>query len=249
MDGSVTSATAIGLRPAQEDRYAVVRVDEHGRRGWALAVFDGHSGAETADTAASRFEDAFRRTLERGRSDETIVRISVEIVRDEVADRVEGSSVSVAWIDEEAGRAAFGVLGDSPVIVRGEDGRTILGPLHNAIVNVADRDRAIERGALYMGGYLVDPRTLEGVNLTRTIGDAPFGFLGRESETFGAALGTNSYVLVATDGVFTDLAPGPDALVGHIDALVDEGKDAQDIVDDALAGGTEDNVTVLLWRV
>jgi serine/threonine protein phosphatase PrpC len=61
-------------------------------------------------------------------------------------------------------------------------------------------------------------------------------------------LGEGSFVLVATDGLFSDAAPSPEALVRHVTSVVDEGADAEALVADALAGGSDDNVTVLLWR-
>jgi serine/threonine protein phosphatase PrpC len=211
-------------------------------------VFDGHAGAGTADIASRIFEYAFRRSLEVNDSDVGAVEMTIRLLVKFLADRDEGSSASVAWIDEIGGRATIGTLGDSPVVVRGADGRTVVGPLHNVFLNEEDRDRAIERGATFMGGYLVDPKSYEGVNLTRTIGDAALTFLGREPETMSASLGPASYVLVGTDGLFTPDASDPDELIARIDTLVDSGANAEAIVDDALESGSEDNVTVVLWR-
>jgi serine/threonine protein phosphatase PrpC len=243
--GVVTSATAQGMRSAQEDRYAVVDI---ANRGLVLAVFDGHNGAATAHAAALLLPDAFQRSLDLYGDARAAVEAAIGIIREETSDREEGSSVSLVFIDESKGRATVGVLGDSPVLVLERDGRTVLGPLHNTMVNPDDAERAVARGALLMGPYLMDPRTLEGVNLTRTIGDAAFGFLGRTPETLGVDIGPQSYVLVATDGLFSPEAPNPEALVRRLDRLVSEGADARALVDDAIESGSDDNVTVVLWR-
>jgi serine/threonine protein phosphatase PrpC len=134
------------------------------------------------------------------------------------------------------------------VIVRDAAGDVRIGPLHNTGANPQDAQRAVERGALLVGPYLVDPDRLEGVNLTRTIGDSEFPFLGRSPEVLDAGLGAASFVLVASDGVFTRATPAVDALLGRVTALVDGGAEAAAIVDDALAAGSDDNVTAVLWR-
>jgi len=242
--GIVTSATAQGMRPAQEDRMAVVEVDG----GLALAVFDGHNGAATAETAARLFPDAFRDSLERYGAGRACVEATIGILREATADRFEGSSASVVHVDERGGTATVGVLGDSPVIVRDAAGEVVLAPVHNTGADPDGAEAAVERGAERMGPYLVDPSTGEGVNLTRTIGDAPLRFLGRTPDVLTVDLGSSSYVVVASDGVVTPDAPSRAGLVSRIERLMDEGADAEAIVDDALASGSDDNVTVVLWR-
>lgn len=244
--GSVTSATAQGLRDAQEDRLVALRLD--GDRGWILGVFDGHNGAAVAELAAQLLPDAFRHAIERHHEAKDAIEATIGALRTDAADRYEGSSVSLAFIDEHDGRITVGVLGDSPVIFRDAAANCVIGPLHNTFLDPEDTQRAVERGAMLVGPYLVRSDTMSGVNLTRTIGDAEFDFLGRTPETVDADLGPESFVLLASDGVFNQTAPGPAALVDRTTTLVDAGLDAQAIVDDALAQGSDDNVTAVLWR-
>ena len=246
IQGSVTSATAQGLRDAQEDRFAVVSLSDD--RGWILGVFDGHNGAAVAELAAQLLPEAFRQALALHHDAKAAVEATIGALRAEAADRYEGSSVSLAFVDERNARVTVGVLGDSPVIVRDAAAACVIGPLHNTFLDPEDAQRAIERGALLVGPYLVRSDTMSGVNLTRTIGDAEFEFLGRTPETVDADLGPESFVLLASDGVFNQDAPDPPALVERMTALVDAGVDAQGLVDDALAKGSDDNVTVVLWR-
>lgn len=245
MRGSVSSVSVKGLRPEQEDRYVVEHIED---RGWALAVFDGHNGWETAEAAATLLPATFVRSLERYGNARAAVAAAVGVLVEETSHREEGSSVSLVYVDECAARAAVGILGDSPVIARDADGEVVHGPLHNTMMNPEDAVRAVARGAVLLGPYLCDPTTLEGVNLTRTIGDAAFGFLGRRPETISVALGAGSYVLVASDGLFTWQALTPETLTQRVDRLVSEGADAQAIVEDALHCGSDDNITAVLWR-
>jgi serine/threonine protein phosphatase PrpC len=243
--GHATSGSVQGLRDAQEDRFHASRI---GERGWLLAVFDGHNGAGTADAAAGRIADIFARTTEQYGFTAAALEAALGSLRDEVAERHDGSSASVVFVDEEQDRAYATVLGDSPVVVRNASGDVVMAPLHNTAANPKDVDEAVGRGALLIGPYLVNPDTMEGVNLTRTIGDADLTFLGRAPEVVELPLGAGSFVLVASDGVFTRLGPTPDALMVRLTDLVDAGADAGQVVEDALACGSDDNVTVLLWR-
>jgi serine/threonine protein phosphatase PrpC len=243
--GQVTSGTVQGLRDAQEDRFCASRF---GDRGWLLAVFDGHNGPGTAEAAASRLEEVFERCIGQYGPGTAALEATVGALRDEVAERTDGSSATVVFVDEEKERVYAAVLGDSPVIVRDGDGELAIGPLHNTAANPEDAERAVERGALLVGPYLVDAERMEGVNLTRTIGDADLDFLGRTPEVMEAALGSESFVLVASDGVFTRLAPNPEMLVARFGELIGSGADAESLVADALAAGSDDNITVLVWR-
>jgi serine/threonine protein phosphatase PrpC len=243
--GTVTMGSVQGLRDAQEDRYVVARMGEH---GWLLAIFDGHNGAGAAQAAAERVESAVSSALAQYGVGTGAMSAAVGVLRDEVAERIDGSSATVVYVDEEAARVYAAVLGDSPVIVRNADGDVAIGPLHNTAANPEDADRAVERGAILVGPYLVHPEKMEGVNLTRTIGDAELGFLGRAPEVLEASLGARSFVLVASDGVFTRLAPSPEMLAARFGEVIRESTDAEELVADALAAGSDDNVTVLLWR-
>jgi serine/threonine protein phosphatase PrpC len=243
--GQVMSGSVQGLREAQEDRFTALRVPD---RGWLLAVFDGHNGAGTAQAAAERVEEVFTRCLGQYGAGTAAVSATVGALRDETAHRIDGSSASLVFVDESNDRVHAAVLGDSPVIVRDAHGELLMGPLHNTAANPEDAERAVERGALLVGPYLVDPDRMEGVNLTRTIGDADLPFLGRSPEVVEAEVGQQSFVLVASDGLFTRLAPNPEVLLARVGELVGSGADAEELVADALAAGSDDNVTVLLWR-
>jgi serine/threonine protein phosphatase PrpC len=46
---SVTSASAVGSKSFQEDRYQVCEINLPRRQGLLLAVMDGHGGSETVE--------------------------------------------------------------------------------------------------------------------------------------------------------------------------------------------------------
>lgn len=246
MPGTVTHATAQGPRPAQEDRFLASRLEEVSGEPWLIAVMDGHAGSAASDLCADRLEAAVREQLGRGEGAEEALRSAIAALEGETREVQAGTSLTAALI--EGGRSAMAVLGDSPLVYRDASGEERIGPVHNALTDPEGRQAALRQGAEYAGGYLVDPASGEGVALTRVLGDARLSFLERSPEVFGAELGTGSFVLCATDGVFTRAAPGPEGLVAHLVELVDGGADAEAIVSDALETGTDDNVTVVLWR-
>lgn len=247
MRGSVASASVIGSRPDQEDRWVATQIDRDGRRAWLLAVFDGHNGSEAAEAAAELLPEAWDHAMGRHGDARAAMQASIGVLRERTADLEPGSSVSVAYVDEVAQRAVVGILGDSPVVVRDADGRSVLGPIHNTATNQPDVQRAMERGAELVGPYLMDPRSGEGVNLTRTIGDAALTFLGREPQLFEASLGPDSFVCVASDGLFSETRSTPEELVRWIEESVPDGIGPDELVSAALADGSHDNVTVVLW--
>lgn len=246
MADTVTHATAQGPRPAQEDRFVAARLDGVSGEPWLVAVMDGHAGSAASDHCAERLEGVVVEQLERGERPEEALRSAIAVLEGETRDVGAGTSLTAALISE--GRGTLAVLGDSPAVYRDASGSAGVGPVHNALTDPEGRQAALRRGAEYVGGYLVDAGSGEGVALTRVLGDAGLPFLERTPEVFAVDLGVGSFVLCATDGVFTPAAPDPDGLVEHVTRLVDGGADAEAVVSDALSNGTDDNVTAVLWQ-
>lgn len=246
--GSVSHGVAQGLRPTQEDRAAVVRLELPSLDGWLLGVMDGHGGADTAHLCADRIEPAFLDAYEA--SDGAVEPALRELVRrlDEATrDLDPGSSLTVACIAEDTERAFFAVVGDSPVLFRDADDRIRLGPVHNVGVDDDGLRRALDHGALHRGGYLVDPASGSGVALTRALGDRPLTFLDRTPDLLETDLHRHSFVLLASDGLYAwpdvDVARQAELLAER----VDEGVDADGLCTEIGATAT-DNVTAVLWK-
>lgn len=242
MLGTVTHATAQGPRPAQEDRWVVADLGEQ----VLIAVMDGHGGETASVYCAEHLSDEVSRFLEEGHPPAEALRSAIAVLERGTNEVLAGTSLTAAIV--EADGATLAILGDSPAVWKDASGEVRIGPVHNAQTDPDGRQAALERGAEYAGGYLIDPGSGEGVALTRVLGDAGLPFLERTPEVFRVDLASDAFVVCATDGVFTRAAGGPEALARRLEELVGGGADAGEVVEDAMAKGTEDNVTVVLWR-
>lgn len=137
-------------------------------------------------------------------------------------------------------RAVVAILGDSPIIAK-RDGHAVTFPCHNAQVNAAERDAAIERGARYDEPYLWNELG-QGLQMSRAFGDASLSFLSLKPDIY--PLAGVEWIALVTDGAFDNHHDDPLILA----PLIDDGADAQDIVDRALALRTGDNVTAIILR-
>src|SRR5439155_9138069 len=121
---------------------------------------------------------------------------------------------------------------------------------HNVRSNLPERAQAEARGGIYRAGYLEDSENPgPGLQMARSLGDAELGrVLNREPEIQSLALGGKGIVLVGTDGL---LLPGQEANALQLKRLlgfIQQGWDAQAVVNDALARHTSDNATAVVWK-
>ena len=117
-------------------------------------------------------------------------------------------------------------------------------------MNLQERVAAETRGGIYLDGYLEDEnRPGTGLQMTRSLGDADLSrVLNREAEIITVPLGGKGIVLVGTDGL---LLPGKDTNADQLKRLlqlIQEGGNAQQLVQDALGRRTKDNVAAVVWR-
>ena len=147
------------------------------------------------------------------------------------------------------GKVWVAILGDSPVIVMDAEGKVDVSPMHNARSNPTERDAAIARGASFDGNYIYAGFSGPGLQMTRAMGDRELvRVINREPEVYSRIVGPDSFVLVATDGLFD---PSHRNLEPEIATVVDQiqaGASAQTLVDRAIALPTGDNVTAVLVR-
>jgi len=244
----ITTATAQGRRPYQEDRSFVYAVPE----GTLLGVFDGHGGDSVASCLCAEFPK-FWSAVDGNQYVDALFKIFVmahSVTREYHA----GSTASVVFIPSDEKTAYIAVLGDSPVIAEQASGETWIGPDHNARSNQAERDLAIMRGGIYDGGYVWAPQgrfsdNEQGLQMTRALGDyACRNFLSRMPEVFTIPLG--DWLLVGSDGLLdpTHLKGDPTAAIVE---YINSGRGsatADDLVKRAINIPTNDNVTAILWR-
>ncbi len=244
MNSNVTEVTAQGAREYQEDFSVTKHFDTASFKGWFLAVMDGHGGNRAAKLCTEKIIDLF----DPNGSDFLFALKSLCVkLNDLTINLEEGSTLSIAIIDENKSETHIAIIGDSPVVVY--DGKTIqMGPEHNVRSNIKERKLAEERGGIYSNGYLYDSHRNRGLQMSRSLGDSYLGsVLSREPEIY--TVSNPQWILVASDGL---LDPGH----GNIDGLLEEIKgcaakklEAQDLLKWAETRGLQDNATAIVWSL
>ncbi len=245
----VSTASAQGRRPYQEDRYITVPINAgvaHGQ-GILLAVFDGHNGFEAAVSASQNIQNFFLTSLIENRGDiiSALNTMTAKLAKF-LSKEESGTSMSAIYIPENSNTSYLAILGDSPVVWKNKIGSVVLGPEHNARSNFAERQAAISRGASYREGYLWNQQD-QGLQLSRALGDKALAFISREAETLEIPLFPGQKILVGSDGLFDPTHDDTFAQAQRLMSMLDAGTSAQDLVEDAISRQTNDNVTALVF--
>ena len=238
----ITTATAKGRRPYQEDRILWSSVPE----GTLFGVFDGHGGDEVAAFLAAELPK-FWSAIDGDNYEHALHKIFVMAALT-TQEFHAGSTASVVFIPADEQTAYVAVLGDSPVLAERADGTIFIGPDHNARSNQEERSMAIARGGIYQGGYMWSGYgdNASGLQMTRALGDSGCrNFLSRAPEVFTVPLG--DWLLIASDGLLdpthTKLSP-----MDVVIKAISEGQSAKQLVAHATRVPTNDNATAVLWR-
>jgi serine/threonine protein phosphatase PrpC len=245
-----TAATAKGYRESQEDRYVVTHIEaEHGK-GQLMALMDGHGGPSAADRVARSVEKSFIQALAESKGDvKQALYGVVEALAYMTQNEKSGTTLSIIYIPDDESRAHVAVIGDSPVIITDKNGKIRVSPEHNVRSNPGELDAARERGAIYSGGYIFDPTSRGGLQLSRALGDRELArVLSREPDVYSVELGKESIIVVASDGVFDPSHGDVSTEIAQAVDLVRGGGNAQALVDDAIMRMTGDNATAIVWR-
>ena len=154
-------------------------------------------------------------------------------------------------MDTSKARFAYvGILGDSPVIIKNPGEASWLSPEHNVRTNVKEREMAIPPWRFYEDGYLYGKTGKWGIQISRALGDAVLDeVLDRRPEIFSRPIEPGSIILVATDGAVDPAHKKAASRIKQLLDLVSGGGDADAVVKDALAHGTDDNVTAIVCRI
>lgn len=247
--GSYTTCSEKGEKLYQEDRCVVETLRLGDIRLQMLAIMDGHSGSEVADLIKNILprivEDSF---LQTGLDIPRLLQSAINTIDQHTRYNYSGSTLSMVVIPDYENKAYVAVMGDSPVIILDKDGKAVTSPDHNIRTNLEERNKAIKRGATTNGRYIYDQKSGNGIQMSRALGDVSMdSILNRNPEIYEVNLNEDSFVVVATDGVFD---PGHDTEsdVYRVIEMVDKGAEAKDLVKDALERQTGDNATAIVWR-
>jgi serine/threonine protein phosphatase PrpC len=243
---NITKATAQGLRDYQEDRFVCSR----GKDGLLVAVFDGHGGDGTSTRLANALPRIWKKHIAFPASLVTAIQNTFRDLHVLTSGMVQGSTMSLVFIPKPADVAYVAILGDSPVIIQTADGKIDVSPQHNARSNPAELAAAQERGAYYYGGYISCHYNGHGIQMTRVMGDCDLNqIVSREPEIYVRELNADSFVLVATDGLFDPSNENTLLAAGVMVQYIREGATAETLVNRAVSTPTHDNVTAILVRV
>lgn len=260
-NSSVTHESKQGARSYQEDRVETgcnypYFPELNDWCIWTLAVYDGHGGSEAVSKCVSRMMFyLWNRPWGNTRVNiPNVLRRAFAQVDKDTRSIESGSTASVVIVHKKRKKAYVAILGDSPVVIFDRMGTVSVSPEHNVRVNAQERKRAVARGLVYEDGYIVNPATGTKFGLSRAFGDAEFdSVLVREPELYTVDLGPESFIIVASDGVFDPAHYDTHAQARRIAQKVKGGWEAEDVVQDALERQTEDNATgdnatAIVWR-
>ncbi|MDX1535834.1 MAG: PP2C family protein-serine/threonine phosphatase [Candidatus Spechtbacterales bacterium] len=243
----ISVASNCGSREVNEDRVFtnLVSSEELGTL-WTLAVMDGHRGEEAVTEVITNLYPELLKALSNNKGDIEAALTEAFYGLNQLTMSIRaGTTLSCAIISENESKAYVAILGDSPVIVIGEDGIT-LSPEHNVRTNTEEREAAVARGALYEDGFI--GLGMNFIQLSRALGDCDLGrILDRNPEIFTVDLDAGSVMILATDGIWRSRANYDEQAFSLTKNLIWDEYTADDFVQGALKH-TSDNVSVITWR-
>jgi serine/threonine protein phosphatase PrpC len=227
------------------------------RTGYLIGVLDGHNGSYVADLCASLIPTLF--DSENPDPAQELCRL-VQILHECTQARAEGSTLSLAYINESDRSVVTAVLGDSPIIVIDANGQIHVSEGHSVYSNIAEREAVIRRGGAYddQGGYIHNAPDNDyglssdfGLQMSRALGDSHFRrILDREPTIARHSLGRASAVLVASDGLIEPWRSASSArLVGEIAEMMIHKCPASKILKWRELDEFDDNTSLILWHL
>ena len=252
-----------------EDRYIDVPIVTSWSKGRLLGVFDGHCGTEVAEGLRAGFADRFSEKLEEHPNNEREALIrTVESFAYDYRRTPAGSGLSVLYIPEGSLIAYAAVVGTSPIIWRGKQGRLKISPRHD-LDNKQEAARIDERIDVVIRNtdpkertYVIKNHRIEryegenkifisGLSDTRSIGSSILGeIITWEPDIFTIPLDYPA-VLVATDGLFSYISREdtkgifPMAEAERFLKMAEEGHSAEALVNASLSLGSRDDITTI----
>jgi serine/threonine protein phosphatase PrpC len=242
----ITQATAKGGRPYQEDRLFKATMQE----GVLIAIFDGHGGHETAHWASEEFHGLFVDAIgEPKATPRTAFKNAIHKLAIMTQAQGPGSTLSAVFIPAKGNTVTCAVLGDSPIIIKDAKGKINIGPEHNVRTNEVEAQRVRDLGGFVVDGYAYDNRFGGGLQMARALGDSSLArILSRVPDVYSVKVNKDSFVILASDGVFDPGHYNFHEAANTIVKLVEEGAEAQALVDRAVQIRTGDNATAFVAR-
>ena len=243
-----TTATAINLRPYQEDRMTN-HILSNG--DYLFGVFDGHGGDATADFASKHAPYIFRSIQKKfpSATGTDLMEKFFHRLIDKTQNFIDGCTVAFGWITDHNSKVYVGILGDSSIVLRDSNDNIWNSPKHNIRTNASDAAFIANNthGMVYQGYIFRGLNRDFGIQLTRTIGDKMFdGILIRKPEIFSHDIDENSWILCCTDGVI-DAGHPINNIDDYVTYLQNNNKaTATDIL--TLAEDNTDNATAIVIR-
>jgi serine/threonine protein phosphatase PrpC len=220
------------------------------QEGILLAVFDGHGGHETAHWASEEFPGLFVDAIGEPKATPRKA-FEAAILKLAIMTQAEGpgSTLSAVFIPAKGNTVTCAVIGDSPIIIKDSKGKINIGPEHNVRTNEAEAQAVRDRGGFVVDGYAYDNRFGYGLQMARALGDSHLArVLSRKPDIYSVKVNKDSFIIVASDGAFDPGHYGFAKSAEVVVKLLEEGAEAQAIVDNALAIKTGDNVSALVAR-
>lgn len=241
-----TVATHKGLRPYQEDRVFTASYE----KGLLLGVFDGHGGHEASQRAVDELPGIFADEITEPKATvRSALRKTIRKLAIMTQDYVEGTTLSLAFIPFRGSRITCAVIGDSPILIKDAEGKIVHSPEHNVRTNEAEAEAVRKRGGFVANGYAFHNRFGVGLQMARALGDAELRkVLSTKPDIYSVKVNKDSFVIVASDGVFDPGHYGFEEAAAAVVKMLEDGADAQAIVDRAVAAKTGDNASAIVAR-
>ena len=173
-------------------------------------------------------------------------RTSLTTVCDRIRERIKEPELIIRQTETSSSRTTVSVESINPAVADTEIGRFI-GPDHNVRSNEKERSAAQSRGGTYSGGYICN-HWGNGLRMGRALGDHELGRIVTKNPEMFVLKGIKNFLLIATDGVFDPGHSNTDNNIAAVVDLINQGADAQAIVDRAIKLDTGDNASAILVK-
>ncbi|KAM8842093.1 protein phosphatase Mn(2+)-dependent 1K-like [Synchiropus picturatus] len=244
---NVGSASLIGRRKTNEDRF---KICQPAVNILYLAVFDGHGGREAADFCEARMEQHIKGLARQTQNLEVVLTKAFTEVDKELAERSpscqSGTTATVALLRDNT-ELVVASAGDSRALLCRE-GKGLQLTSDHTPERKEERERIESRGGFVVPNSCGDLYVNGRLAMTRSIGDfhlREFGVIPEpEIKRILLSHEHDSFLALITDGISVIMKSQETCSI--ITQSQDPHQAAQRVCEQALAHGSEDNVTIII---